>query len=410
MRFNAKRKLKVSPLSSDTMLSLTVINCDHIHISFRLDSSAGACYSIGRSPDCDVALPNEVHLSRVHCFLSVDERGLLLTDNNSSNGIYENELRVSQIRVQPGCLYGIGNCSIRVDYLPDAAEPLPPAPAPEPTRDAPEPPPPSAPCEPPATHAENSPPAPPAEPAEPLPVPVSTKLRFPKPAENDAPQKRPKFVPPPPRKAPVERAAPRPFYTAAGKLNTDSDTPRPKELKHRRTGNSGVKRPASQAGTELGLPNDFKLSIRLLNTTETLETGDLLRFGIVAEEACYIYLLQYDSKHHAAMLVPGVGGAQNTLEPRKVTQFPPVGNKGTYELYVEEPYGTDTIIALACTKNSDFAKLWGTLSAHALSPAPAGELELQAIQHCMKKRGMQDAKWASAVLSVNTGPAPYSSL
>ncbi|MBQ9096507.1 MAG: FHA domain-containing protein, partial [Akkermansia sp.] len=102
------------------MLSLTIINSDNICSSFPLEPTPGSVYRIGRSTDCEIALPEEIHLSRVHCILTVGEGCALLTDNNSSNGIFEDDARVQEILMLPGKQYRAGNCKLMLEYTADA--------------------------------------------------------------------------------------------------------------------------------------------------------------------------------------------------------------------------------------------------------------------------------------------------
>lgn len=39
---------------------------------------AGSSLSLGRSEECDIALPDEVHLSRTHCILTIEKDGKVL--------------------------------------------------------------------------------------------------------------------------------------------------------------------------------------------------------------------------------------------------------------------------------------------------------------------------------------------
>ncbi len=441
------------------MLSLTIINSDNICSSYELDPTPGAAYRIGRSMDCEIALPEEIHLSRVHCILTIGEGCALLTDNNSSNGIFEDNNRVQEILMLPGKQYRAGNCKLMLEEIPDAApaeEPVyyeapaaqeetayeyaeaPPAAeeetAPTPVAEEepvyveplPEPPAPVAdeapayeealpqfaeetPAEESAQVTEEAPPPEPeaeetaeeAAPAAGTPLPQLTEAAKPAPFPTVTPKR--KFVPPPPRKALVKRAAPRPFYTAAGTLSTAPVSTKPKELKHRKPTN-GIKlqRPPSQSASDLGLPFDFELSMRLLNTTPTIEEGDLLNFSITAEEACYIFLIQYDSNRNAAMLVPGVGGADNHVVANQETLFPPKGDN-KYELYVEPPFGNDTILAVACTAKVDFVRVWKDCLAQADELTTIGEIEKQTIELCNEMHGMENARWAATRLHIETG-------
>lgn len=435
------------------MLSLTIINSDNICSSFPLEPTPGSVYRIGRSTDCEIALPEEIHLSRVHCILTVGEGCALLTDNNSSNGIFEDDARVQEILMLPGKQYRAGNCKLMLEYTADTPaeeyqEPTyqeePPAyQEEEPTvyEEAPtvyeevptvyEQPTPAYVEEPPAIQPVELPapaefPSPQPSELEPEPVvePTPEPVVEPTPEPEEEPQPAPvpqtkapiantppppakprrKFVAPPPRKPLVKRPTPRPFYTAAGKLNTETTVAAPKELKRRRSTNGvKVRRAASTPADALGLPNDFDLSLRLLNTTETLEEGDLLRFSLIAEEACHVFLIQYDSIGNAVMLVPGVGGADNKLPAIQETQFPPSGADSPYELYVEPPFGTDTIIAVACTQPTDFLDIWKDCLAQADALTNPGDIEKKAIDLCKENEDADTMLWSSALLYLKTG-------
>ena len=414
------------------MLSLTIINSDNICSSFPLEPTPGNVYRIGRSTDCEIALPEEIHLSRVHCILTVGEGCALLTDNNSSNGIFEDDARVQEILMLPGKQYRAGNCKLMLEYTADAPaedyqeptyqeEPTPvyeeePATVyEEPTPAYVEEPPAIQPVEPPAPAEFPTP-----QPIELEPDPVVELIPEPEEEPQPAPAPQPeapvvntppppakprrKFVAPPPRKPLVKRPTPRPFYTAAGKLNTETTVAAPKELKRRRSTNGvKVRRAASTPADALGLPNDFDLSLRLLNTTETLEEGDLLRFSLIAEESCHVFLIQYDSTGNAVMLVPGVGGADNKLPAIQETQFPPTGADSPYELYVEPPFGTDTIIAVACTQPTDFLDIWKDCLAQADALTNPGDVEKKAIELCKEDEDAANALWSSALLYLKTG-------
>ncbi|MBR1997642.1 MAG: FHA domain-containing protein, partial [Akkermansia sp.] len=229
------------------MLSLTIINSDNICSSFPLEPTPGSVYRIGRSTDCEIALPEEIHLSRVHCLLTVGEGCALLTDNNSSNGIFEDDARVQEILMLPGKQYRAGNCKLMLEYTADApAEDYQePAVYEQPTPVYEEEP--AAVYEQPAPVYEEEPPAiQPVESPAPVEFPTPQPIELepepvveptPKPEEEPQPAPAPplqteapiantppppakprrKFVAPPPRKPLVKRPTPRPFYTAAGK-------------------------------------------------------------------------------------------------------------------------------------------------------------------------------------------------
>lgn len=384
------------------MYTLLIENSDGEQVAFPLLCELGSELRIGRSDECEISLPDECHLSRVHCILTCTETGFVLTDNNSSNGVYEDNLRTQQIFMQAEKEYRIGSCRILLSGSPDGvAEPV--------EQEESLPPPPmldfdETPLieddEPYLEEVAVSVPAP-----APQPQPSPTSEPAPEPAPRPERKSRVRFQPPPPRKAIVKRPPPRAFYTASGVLNTQIVQQKPKQLKHRAASQAGpkVERKPSVPAEEYGLPCEFALEARLLNTSAVLLEGDLLRFGVLAEEDCRVYIIQYDSENNAVMLVPGVGGASNKLYAGHRLQFPPPGNQSGYELYVEPPYGEDTVLVIACTASCKFDKMWAECYRQSDEWRQIGEVERKAIQFCRELKGGESALWSAAVLKVCTG-------
>lgn len=152
-----------------------------------------------------------------------------------------------------------------------------------------------------------------------------------------------------------------------------------------------------RSGTLAELPRDFGLRVRLINDKNNLTVGTPLRFGFTADCNCHVYLLQYDSTGQAALLVPGEEDIAHKLFQNIETQFPSVSCKD-YDLMVEEPVGHEVIIALACTVESNFAKVWQELVNSAAGQTAPGELELQAIAAAKAPNGA----WASFVINIYT--------
>ncbi len=69
---------------------------------------------IGRSADCGISLAEYPTVSRYHCMISVSEDGAVLTDLDSSNGVYVNDARISERRLEDNDIIGLGkNCMIQ---------------------------------------------------------------------------------------------------------------------------------------------------------------------------------------------------------------------------------------------------------------------------------------------------------
>lgn len=260
-------------------------------------------YTLGRADDCNIALPGEVHLSRVHCLLTASENGVELRDNNSSNGVFDAGRRISSELMEPGKEYSLGNCTLCL---------------------------------------------------------------------------RPEAPVAPPQANPPQTA----HVTATNRNRS------------RATANS---HPKSTPGSELGLPSEFGLELRLLSPAPSLTVGTELRFGVKADCAAYVSLVQYDSNGSATLLVPGCAGEDVRLFAGTEMQFPRAVNN-EYTLVIEPPTGCEVIIALACTTNQSFDKLWLRRLPQPNTALTPGELEKELISTLHNRKN----RWASAVLRLQT--------
>ncbi|MDO5473476.1 MAG: FHA domain-containing protein [Akkermansia sp.] len=81
----------------------------HIH---SLTEGHGHYYTLGRSEECDISLPHEGHISRVHCLLRIDGHRVYLQDNNSVNGIYVGIRKITGEYMATERDYTIGCCTM----------------------------------------------------------------------------------------------------------------------------------------------------------------------------------------------------------------------------------------------------------------------------------------------------------
>jgi pSer/pThr/pTyr-binding forkhead associated (FHA) protein len=69
---------------------------------------------IGRHPDCDIALNATANASRKHAMILYDrEKGWILQDLDSRNGVFLNETRVERAILNRGDTMSIGGQSMR---------------------------------------------------------------------------------------------------------------------------------------------------------------------------------------------------------------------------------------------------------------------------------------------------------
>lgn len=309
------------------MLKLTVITGSGESTRYALPEQEGTPIRLGRSEECEISLPGEVHLSRIHCLLTIINGKVLLQDNHSSNGIAVHGQRIDMEIMVPGQDYQAATCKLRLEEVPKKETP------------------PSG--NPPAIEWDTN-----KKGASSPPTAVRPALSRPK------------------RKA----------ASAAKKKAYLSGTP----------------------GSEWGLPYDFELCLRLPLHKERLAQNDLLHFGITPSQTCYIYMVQYDSTGSATLIVPGIAGVRNKVFGHAEMMFPPLSGED-YEFIVEAPFGQDTVIALACTQSCPFPKIWKQCYEATDRLRQPGQVELQALQECLKQT--KKAQWSSAILRLETFPS-----
>lgn len=194
---------------------------------------------------------------------------------------------------------------------------------------------------------------------------------------------------PPPAAAP-KRFASRSMKRAGGKTHAA-----PRRLNTVQEAEPPTGRPAEH----LGLPHDFALQFFLAEPRHVITAGSVLRFGFLADEDCRVYLVQHDSAGGVGLILPTQEGEEALLHARRATALPPRSFLIADELVASPPFGTDTVIALACTQSCHFARhLRDVLQEH--PDAAPGAAELQALQRCAAET--PDNRWSSAVLSLET--------
>lgn len=403
---------------------------------FALSHSPGMQWVLGRAEDCDVVLANDANVSRRHAVLECRDSGWYICDNQSANGVLLGETPILAAPLREGRQFRIGHTVLEVVAAAPAAEPLP-----------------AAVAEPPAP-AESDPaeevvavsydipasaeaPAPPPAPAEEAEEAVAeeaviavgyTEL----PPAAALPEPPPLQVVPLPQRGAVKRLPqgkkpqPRAFRQAGGaKAAPQKEKPATRAV--RRAGGAAagqktaparklraleeVAAPVGVPATELGLPYDFELQFFLAEPRHAVTDGSVLRFGLAAATDCSIFLVQHDCMGHVCLLVPGRADGRALLSAGHVTALPPKGLLADDELVAGAPYGTDTVVAVAC---SAAACPFGTLLAAALAPpaadAPAvdgtpGALERQVLEQCRTAMADTPAHWSCSVLRVQTFPS-----
>ena len=114
------------------MISLNITKSTGETINYPFELTEGSVCRIGRDDSCEISLPEETYLSRVHCIISYANGQLIIQDNQSSNGIFLNEERIISDFLVMNAPYRIGGCTMVVEeqeqpapqeYAPYAAAP-----------------------------------------------------------------------------------------------------------------------------------------------------------------------------------------------------------------------------------------------------------------------------------------------
>lgn len=425
-----------------TMNILRVIDSQDVLSEYSLDLQEGEQLSFGRSDACNISLPEEGNLSRMHCHILCCRGRIFIRDNASVNGILCNGVAVVEAEMKPGQEFVLGLCRLSLESRPDEA---PRVQAMEtidvfiPTPSAPEP------FLPAVEQQQSAPlPAPPAVPmSEPLPVsvvplreplPVSASavpLSAPSPGPADS-SRAGDIVPPlpsiptdepvrvsvtkrrlaatvvPPRQLkhaaapeprPKKQFSTRSVKTAAPKSAGTKKKRRLSVSKEKWVDENAV--PEATSGALLGLPLDFAVQLRPLVTRYPMRAEDIMALTVASEEKCYIAVIQYDAAGVPSLIVPGSRRDNTAVFPHVLTRFPQATD-ADYELVVEEPFGPVRLVLLACNQPCKWVSAYEK-ALETLGPTPyPGKLEAAIIASVSPSD--KALRWSSSTILLHTCP------
>lgn len=197
-----------------------------------------------------------------------------------------------------------------------------------------------------------------------------------------------------PAPAPRKRYATRGMKRAGGKT---TGTPR------RLAAPEEVEQPIGQSAEYLGLPRDFPLQFFLAEPRHAVTAGSVLRFGFMAEADCCLYLVQHDSMGGISLILPTQEGEEAELHAHRATALPPKSFLVSDELVAGPPFGTDTIIAIACEKPCPFAAHLNALLRESV-PTEPGAVERMVLERLDAElpEGATPPRRSAAVLRLET--------
>ena len=104
------------------MISVTITRPNGENSVYRFALSEGVQCRIGRDTACEISLPEEDYLSRVHCLILYSNGQLIIQDNQSSNGIFLKDQRIVSDFLIMNEPYRMGNCYMTVQEDDDAVD------------------------------------------------------------------------------------------------------------------------------------------------------------------------------------------------------------------------------------------------------------------------------------------------
>lgn len=99
---------------NEFMLTVTITNIFGETFRQTYALKEGTPCRIGRDESCEISVPGESHLSRVHCILSYENGQLIIQDNQSSNGVFLNGERIVSDFLRLGESYRLGDVTMVV--------------------------------------------------------------------------------------------------------------------------------------------------------------------------------------------------------------------------------------------------------------------------------------------------------
>ena len=96
------------------MISIYITHSTGETTAYQFALTEGVQFRIGRDPSCEISLPEETYLSRVHCFISYTNGQFVIQDNQSSNGVFLGDQRIVSDFLVMNQPYRMGNCTMVV--------------------------------------------------------------------------------------------------------------------------------------------------------------------------------------------------------------------------------------------------------------------------------------------------------
>ena len=162
--------------------------------------------------------------------------------------------------------------------------------------------------------------------------------------------------------------------------------------------------PACAPGSILGLPVQFDVQFKAMATRYPLVADDLMALSVVAAEKCYVCVIHYDSLGTPSLMIPGGFKENTSVFPNVPTRFPkPSG--ADYELAVEEPFGKDYLVLIACSEPCAWRQAFRMATQGEGNPIyRPGDIERKMMDFCRTQDPQSVLYWSSSTLRLETKP------
>ena len=104
------------------MISVLITNSAGVTSTHTFAVGEGMQFRVGRDECCEVSLPQETFLSRVHCVIGYSNGQLTILDNQSSNGVFLNGQRIVSDFLVMNQPYRLGDCTMTVCEVEEETE------------------------------------------------------------------------------------------------------------------------------------------------------------------------------------------------------------------------------------------------------------------------------------------------
>lgn len=158
----------------------------------------------------------------------------------------------------------------------------------------------------------------------------------------------------------------------------------------------------------LNIKRDFDIDLLTVDGERAYKEGDTISFRVRAPQACHIAVICHQSDGTSVVLFPNKWH-QDTLIPANEWIDVPGALKDGFEIEIAEPFGSDVVQAIACTKASDLHKEIKGMASAATEYSPYGVcprgMIVKRVKSATSSSNIKKTQWSEKHIIVSTYPA-----